>query len=733
MYILYIHIIVKTKKSNESNYIPICSLRKTKFDFPQSRTNEKRTSRNPCLMDPPHDENEQHQKPPSSDDVIDEPKNSTNFSKGKGPMLVEKDVPIVLQGWVNTMLRDQFEENEHNVLCYLMGMDLNTILVLESKCPLLVTAMREQHWWELLYVKWFPITYERLQHAPLSSNAKQSSSSHSSETPSHHLYRDIWVAQHAWTISTSKPKQELNSKEANKEANRFSAVPKGACVATALADEFGLGPLFATSSPIVYIATREDNSKETKDTQWVWSNYPLRIPELNTQSNNEIVDGNTRKRFDATAIPLQGKVILRLHQEEQEGSDLVMLNIGTNPITSRPYILPQDMSNWAINYPDGDALHLPAFLEGDASLEIPSIAATEKNAHLSSLQQNGVLSVVLDRVWPPPYDTLVFDQLYQKQSPTHGAKGHTNNTWKTWHELCTARVKLDHVVTSTAYVLDSFLLLASSDGTLWAKPRNNPRSQYFVAQFPAPITFLTSLYNVIAFMCNGNSTLQVCHIKRISVDPFISLVTAYSISSNVPDTIDSEYSEAKRQNTICPVQPLLFGPFLLYQSAYMEQSWKEEHIIDDARSKQMAQQENEKASILAASTLEEKTKSNPDGVPPVIYKGTRNWARNRKIAIARYGPWESEIRDAKRKEDYAKAKKERDQMKKEAESKMIKKRGAEFVLVNYETKVQSKVNFPAHLFPYGWRLYSIKMANHSHWVLTLYNHKMLKDVVFQIP
>jgi hypothetical protein len=127
----------------------------------------------------------------------------------------ESTVPIVLQGWVNTMLRDQFEENERNILCYLMGMDLNTILVLESKCPLLETAMREQHWWELLYVKWFPIMYKRLQHAPLSSNAKQflSSSSNSSETPSHHLYRDIWVAQHTWTISTSNPKQELKSKQ----------------------------------------------------------------------------------------------------------------------------------------------------------------------------------------------------------------------------------------------------------------------------------------------------------------------------------------------------------------------------------------------------------------------------------------------------------------------------------------------------------------------------------------
>jgi hypothetical protein len=72
-------------------------------------------------------------------------------------------------------------------------------------------------------------------------------------------------------------------------------------------------------------------------------------------------------------------------------------------------------------------------------------------------------------------------------------------------------------------------------------------------------------------------------------------------------------------------------------------------------------------------------------------------------------------------------------MKKEAESKMIKKRGAEFVLVNYATKVQTKVHFPAHLFQHGWRLHNIKMANHSHWVLTLYNRKMLKDVVFEVP
>ncbi len=85
----------------------------------------------------------------------------------------KNDVPHVLERWVNAMLQDQVEENEAKLLCHLMRVHLDTILLLESRCPLMATVMHEQHWWELLFVKCFPITYERLQHTPIAANSKQ--------------------------------------------------------------------------------------------------------------------------------------------------------------------------------------------------------------------------------------------------------------------------------------------------------------------------------------------------------------------------------------------------------------------------------------------------------------------------------------------------------------------------------------------------------------------------------
>ncbi len=105
---------------------------------------------------------------------------------------------------------------------------------------------------------------------------------------------------------------------------------------------------------------------------------------------------------------------------------------------------------------------------------------------------------------------------------------------------------------------------------------------------------------------------------------------------------------------------------------------------------------------------------------------------------ARYGPWEEEIREEEKKAEDDKKMEER----KAARKRMAAKRGAEFVLVNYETAIsednkqgannmvkQTRVQFPVHLFQYGWRLHSIKMVNHSHWVLTLYCHQKLMDVI----
>jgi hypothetical protein len=64
------------------------------------------------------------------------------------------------------------------------------------------------------------------------------------------------------------------------------------------------------------------------------------------------------------------------------------------------------------------------------------------------------------------------------------------------------------------------------------------------------------------------------------------------------------------------------------------------------------------------------------------------------------------------------------------------------VLLNYELKTKKKVQFPTPLFGYGtegkggqreeWRLMRVKMANHSHWVLTLFSRGKLVDVILHL-
>ncbi len=114
---------------------------------------------------------------------------------------------------------------------------------------------------------------------------------------------------------------------------------------------------------------------------------------------------------------------------------------------------------------------------------------------------------------------------------------------------------------------------------------------------------------------------------------------------------------------------------------------------------------------------------NPDNVPPEIYTKGRNWQRNRTKMVIRYGLWDIEKREIQQKEEEAKRAAER----KEVKARMVMKKGAEFVLVNYESGMQRRVQFP--VLPYGWRLHSIKMVNHSLWILTVYSYNKLRDLI----
>lgn len=217
----------------------------------------------------------------------------------------------------------------------------------------------------------------------------------------------------------------------------------------------------------------------------------------------------------------------------------------------------------------------------------------------------------------------------------------------------------------------------------------------------------------LLFLYDGNSVLQVCHVKEIDLDPFISLGVVFSVRN-----VDG------KKKMFVPAQPHLFGPYVLYQTQEMEASDNEKE--EEKEESEKEKQEEEKKE----NGQKEIDLSNPDNVPPEVYKKTKNWWWNKQVFIKKFGLSKVEQCEKDKMDEEQRKQAEMAKAKKEAMARRLLKKGAEYVLVNYEMKNVKKVEFP--LFPYGWRLLGVKVANHSYWVLTLYSQKKLMDVVLQL-
>jgi hypothetical protein len=125
---------------------------------------------------------------------------------------------------------------------------------------------------------------------------------------------------------------------------------------------------------------------------------------------------------------------------------------------------------------------------------------------------------------------------------------------------------------------------------------------------------------------------------------------------------------------------------------------------------------------------EEATKNDP------VTETNWRWRRHLQRVIKLQGPSKQEILEIQQKEE-AKERRRLERLK-------PAKQGAQFVLLNYELKTKKKVQFPTPLFGYGaearggqreeWRLMRVKMANHSHWVLTLFSRGKLIDIILHL-
>jgi hypothetical protein len=170
----------------------------------------------------------------------------------------------------------------------------------------------------------------------------------------------------------------------------------------------------------------------------------------------------------------------------------------------------------------------PPFLRGDPFLRsMPFICAIES--------PRLTLAVILRQ-----REILLFDHFKQdeKRVVRHWRHELTDELWEP------RRIP----IVASCFVLDTYLLFASADGVIRAKPRNNPNSTYHVKDIKLLVVHMVSLYNVLAIIYSHN-VLEVWQIIRISDDPYLHFQSVW------------KYTGVDSRNP-----PLLYGPYVVYQS-----------------------------------------------------------------------------------------------------------------------------------------------------------------------
>jgi hypothetical protein len=219
--------------------------------------------------------------------------------------------------------------------------------------------------------------------------------------------------------------------------------------------------------------------------------------------------------------------------------------------------LQQDLRLWVLNrnvmLDNEDDFVIPSWSSPssfDPDVSVDGLIQSEVELHhdpvFVAATSDGCLAVVIggDVV-------LVFDQ------KANVNKKKEQRREETWRDLLTAEFVIDRriepraggvklTVTAACYVLDSFLLLATTDGIIRASPRNNPKSEYYVENLGSLVSHLVSLYNVVAVI-HSYCILEVRLVTRIADDPFMRFEVLY-----------------QTRGVDCDHPPLLYGPYVLF-------------------------------------------------------------------------------------------------------------------------------------------------------------------------
>jgi hypothetical protein len=288
--------------------------------------------------------------------------------------------------------------------------------------------------------------------------------------------------------------------------------PPGSSTAINLADEFGVDQVHILQRGGRYIKTIPTNHT-----------FDLAAAAFASHQNQIIV-----RPTQLWTIPFQQAVIVHLQNIKTGARELVWIP------TAKPQPFDFEMSNWAINHnnlmENPEDFSSPGLLHGDPTLQNePIITSTESRIDVPSAKAALATVTIRGR------DTLMFDQVKQTQAVNH------------WRHLLTDELWEPKAIpmTSACMVLDAYILYASNDGVLRARPRGNPKSTYHVEQLDSLVPHMSSLYNVVALV-HSYDTLEVRHVEKQAEDPFL-----FAISHRVSNQTGRRQPQAALVRAVC--------------------------------------------------------------------------------------------------------------------------------------------------------------------------------------
>ncbi len=367
---------------------------------------------------------------------------------------------------INTLFSQQLDQE---ATALIERLALPVLLQWENESEPFRTGLTRINWWETVFSRTYPLTYERLK-----------------KSPSRRANAIAFVGQNVWRNLL------LLLTDSDRLDRGVWQLGQGTYTAINMADEFGVDQVHVLQNGGRYITVQKNK-------------FDLASPALVSLHRQVLM-----RPTQLWTVPFQQAVIVQLQNINTEERELVWIP------TSKPQPFDFELSNWAINHnnltENPEDFASPPFLHGDSSLKTdPIIASTESRIDIPTAKAALAAVTIRGR------NTLMFDQVKQQQpNVIH------------WRHLLTDELWEPKAIpmTSACMVLDSFLLFASNDGVLRAHPRGNPKSIYHIEELQSLVPHMTSLYNVVALV-HSYDTLEVRLVEKQAEDPFLRFRTLF--------------------------------------------------------------------------------------------------------------------------------------------------------------------------------------------------------------